>query len=187
MKRRLASLVALAVVFVFMNGCGTFKAYEGPELPDSELATIHGYYRFWLISQASVVIRSVDGKSACDSEAKVLPGLHWIKFAEGLLSLIGRRDLMCGIEIQTKAGHEYYIVPHSLEFETWPVRSGLHAILKRGFVQIEDRMPGISLGKMRIPAECTTGDVCRTDADCIVKTETCLKQSGFTFGVCYWP
>jgi hypothetical protein len=185
MMRNLASLIALTVLFVFMNGCGTFKAYEGPELPDSELATIHGHYCWRFFYGEDDTIRSVDGKyHGYGSEAKVLPGSHWIRFRHVTeYILVHGRYLSCGMDIETKAGHEYHIVPCSLEFEHRPPRLFEQDVI-RGSVQIEERLSGSSLGKMRIPTECAWGLICRTDADCIDAKSPCRKQSGFKCGFC---
>jgi hypothetical protein len=190
MKRNLASLIALSVLFVFMNGCGTFKAYEGPELPDSEIATIHGHYCQRFFYGRDDAIQCVDGKyHGFALEAKVLPGSHWIRFGDedSPISLIfsGRTygPITCGMDIETKAGHEYHIVPCSLEFpHRWP--RFIKGDVRRGSVEIEDRLSGSSLGKMRIPADCVWGVICRTDADCTPKQSTCIKKIGLKSGSC---
>ena len=81
MHRGLACLPALSI----LAACGTFRAYEGPELPPEEVARIsedfdgHGLVPFDI---SAVEILAVDGVSIVDHSGGtvvVLPGVHTLE------------------------------------------------------------------------------------------------------------
>ncbi len=85
MLKRVAIGLMLALL---VSGCGTMKAYEGPELPKSEIAVLHHTDRHgevWLLNYIVPIpgskhisfIDEIDGKGVDLSERiHILPGQH---------------------------------------------------------------------------------------------------------------
>ena len=186
LRRRLALLSIISVLAV-SAGCGTFKTYKDSELKGSEVATVSGHGHFWLAFGQAVWIEAVDGKSRgwvpFPSQAKILPGLHWVLFEQ--ISTIGPSGgaFWCVFEIEAAAGHDYRVVPNTVKLPPWEGNSSEE--MKKGTVQIEDRVSGQSLGVTQQPTECSrSGVFCREDADCRHIKNKCNKLSGYMFGLC---
>jgi len=71
------TLVVLSLLLA-ASGCATYRAYEGPGRPSSEVAIIHGDAKVRAFSPVALVIRVVDGQSvdARYSSVALLPGEH---------------------------------------------------------------------------------------------------------------
>ena len=185
-RRRLA-LFSIVSVLAVTAGCGTFKTYQNSELKGSEVATISGHGRLWLAFGQAVWIEAVDGKNRgwvlFPAQAKVLPGSHWVLFEQ--ISTIGPAggNVWCGMEIEAVAGHDYQIVPNSVKLPPW--ESNNVEEMKKGTVEIEEKLSGRSIGIKQQPTECSrAGGFCRDDADCRHMRNKCNKLSGYMFGFC---
>lgn len=127
----LRGLLPLVVVLaLLLSGCGTIKAYEGPELPKSEISVIDADYghglmlAFFGILPIPVSFRHgtnvliVDGHKGIRAPYHILPGQHtarvlYIRNAPvDLCSLFGcffEYRAILTIKFTTEAGHEYRI------------------------------------------------------------------------------
>ncbi|MDJ0948920.1 MAG: hypothetical protein QNJ94_08360 [Alphaproteobacteria bacterium] len=111
------------IVFTMLIGtaaCGAKKVYEGPAVPDAELATISPAYFecYWLLARCQVRIVRIDGtgisESSSDATLEVRPGLRKITF-------VYQEDSLCTVACLTKdqwlgeailyaeAGHDYRV------------------------------------------------------------------------------
>ena len=117
------SLLVCLVVLSLATGCGTMKAYEGPDLPREEIAVVSAgglFYRNYVFGGSSLQLTRVDGKRAESIRAvrpksvKVLPGPHrfGVTYRYGHIfspSCALGCDTTTVISFDTEAGHEYRI------------------------------------------------------------------------------
>lgn len=68
----------IAGAAVFLHGCMTLKAYEGPRLPVDEIARVQGDYKVRAGAPVSLLLRQVDGLTldVRYSAVDLLPGIH---------------------------------------------------------------------------------------------------------------
>ncbi len=89
-RPRLAGFILLLIITIVVSGCGTMKAYPGPELPREQLAIIkEGAADFKILGRTSVIaIRAVDGlkRGHGDETIAIKPGRHNLSVQLVLLS-----------------------------------------------------------------------------------------------------
>ena len=138
MFKRAAIALVLALL---LSGCGTTKAYEGPELPKSEIAVLqasdkHGF----ALAIAGILpvpspkhlstVVEVDGKksSLFAKKIHVLPGLHSLRALYtgrhivnfcGYLGCVAEYSTHLSIDFVAVAGHEYRIPVERRDERDW--------------------------------------------------------------------
>ena len=139
-------LLPLVVLFaLLLSGCGTIKAYEGPELTKSEISVIDSRHSHgWMVAfmgvlpiplsiRHSTIVLIVDGhKGRGVYPYHVLPGQHTAKvrytgtapvdlcgaFA-GIGGCIFQYEASLTINFTTEAGHEYRIPAERRDERDW--------------------------------------------------------------------
>lgn len=119
------ALLAASVVALTLAGCGVVSeltggstnAYDGPERPDSEVATIYGHFRLFARPHSPVVeIAGVDDfltglpMASYYATVKTLPGLHRIK----LSCTMAGGFAFPAITAELKAGKAYALQCHDM-------------------------------------------------------------------------
>ncbi len=135
---RLAALLCALALF----GCGTMKAYDGPEKPESEVAVVlryerHDYYPFsvWGILPVPVptakhhtIVMKVDetAVSGVIEQIVVAPGRHSVSIAYsqeipicGYGGCIITHSSESSITFMAEAGHKYRIPAEQRDERTW--------------------------------------------------------------------
>ncbi len=120
-------LLPLVVVLELLSSGCTMKAYEGPELPRSEIAVIERRYGHGGVLQLMgfflpiprdrhrTVIVKIDGKRPGGTEFHILPGQHTAKVRYWrypdvyLWGIPNYRTRDLSIDFTAEAGHEYRI------------------------------------------------------------------------------
>ena len=134
-------LPLVVVLALVMSGCGTIKAYDGPELPQSEISVLdsrhsHGWMlAFWGILPIPLSVRhdtnvlEVDGhKSKGVYPYHLRPGQHTAKVRYtgnapvnlcGQFGCIFTQEAVLTISFTTEAGHEYRILAERRDERNW--------------------------------------------------------------------
>lgn len=105
---RPAGLV-IAGAAVFLHGCMTLKAYEGPRLPVDEVARVQGDYKVRAGAPVSLLLRQVDGLTVDIrySAVELLPGMHTLLVD---CSLLGGSASRHRLNVDLAADRRYVIV-----------------------------------------------------------------------------
>lgn len=121
MKRRYTTLPTILLALGLLSGCDTTKGYEGPDLPDEQLAFVKdaGRLEVNIFVYRNTIIRQIDGKSV-DSyfgigRIAILPGEHTLTFdyeewVETMIAFPMRTHSMDNagsLSFTARAGHEY--------------------------------------------------------------------------------
>ena len=135
-------LPLVIVLALLLSGCGTIKAYEGPELTKSEISVIDGHYSHgWMVAMFGIlpiplsvrhetVVLAVDGKQGkgFGFSYHVRPGQHTAKVrytGHGPVDLcsefgcIFSHKASLTINFATEAGHEYRIPAERRDERDW--------------------------------------------------------------------
>lgn len=104
--RKYLSMLGVCGMVVFMVGCGTLKAYTGPELPDNNTALIKSDYRFPF---HMVQIISIDNYTTTSANARVLPGHHSLTVELYQSYVITHVTVRGNISIDARAGYRYIL------------------------------------------------------------------------------
>ena len=133
MLRRILFALVLALL---SSGC-SIKAYEGPELPKSEIAIIYQYYVFDVGGLFGVVplptkrhrtqVYEIDGKDMPNRGwVYVLPGRHSVKVdyscfggIAGDVCFLNYKTRDLSIDFTAKAGHQYRIPAERRGEKNW--------------------------------------------------------------------
>jgi len=193
--RLMVSLFMLTFFAMFTISC-THIAYSGPELPDSEIAIIKSYYRYYFFTDEDCTFYSVDGHHlGVIYTIKATPGQHWMEISifRGSGNLGGQHvPEVCAFDLDVKAGLKYQIKPHSLTRgqgapPLWQSRSNSSRSLYNGSLVIEVTKPEGGQEMQIVKTTCHLGgaNLCRKISDCGVKLDTrCIPQQGYDFGRC---
>jgi hypothetical protein len=133
MKRRGITVATLFWMVALATGCGTMKAYDGPALPETELAFVVVSSRLdkTPFQYRDTVVESIDGKAVDSSlvfeEIAVLPGLHTLTFeyqewVEPLVVPALRTHAEDGagpISFEAQAGHVYEVRSDRRDGRLW--------------------------------------------------------------------
>ena len=130
--------IAIALVLALLSSGCTTKAYEGPELPKSEIAVLREVHQHGVILTPSFFLvvpltehvtsiieidkKSVPGTPTAGSTIHILPGQHTAR-----VHYIKRRplfgpptyDIYISINFTAKAGHEYRIPTERRGEKNW--------------------------------------------------------------------
>ena len=134
-------LPLVIVLALLLSGCGTIKAYEGPELTKSEISVIDGHYSHgWMVAMIGILpipmtfrhetrVFEIDGRSGGGGwPYHVLPGQHTAKVRytdNHPVNLCGQFGCIFGykasltINFATEAGHEYRIPAERRDERDW--------------------------------------------------------------------
>ena len=205
-------LITAACVVSLMGCSSTYKAYktyDGMELPLAEIATVHNssHYAFWSFTD----IVSVDGmliKQPANAIA-ALPGTHWYQVAvtrRSILAMLLLKDgfyheAICGFMLQAAPGATYTLgvvenggLASTNEHKVYIASLGIEETFANGASVIR-----------QIPTECTNLDLiergwferlnprvskkylCQDKLDCQVEGTVCIKEAGYSYGVCGNP
>jgi hypothetical protein len=104
-------LVSTAAVAMLLAACATQKIYEGPDLPQAQVAVIEGSPRISAGLPLSAVIRKVDDAVITwqHSTVAVLPGEHHLLVD----CILGPTTIRYQLSLNAAAGHHYVIVADS--------------------------------------------------------------------------
>lgn len=105
--RKYAGFITIALLLVSLSGCGTMKAYEGPELPQSQVAILKGTELF----AYHVKPMFIDGKPTylMKNKVAVLPGRHVVTVDYFWQTGLGGATATGSVVFAAEAGHEYQI------------------------------------------------------------------------------
>lgn len=109
----LRALLAAGTAGALLGGCGTATTYDGPELPEEEVAVLEGYWRYYLLAMRIVQITKVDGKPALATSpvtrVMLSAGRHSVELQVG--TILGEAGLTtrCSFAAQFERGHRYRI------------------------------------------------------------------------------
>jgi hypothetical protein len=173
-------------------GCSTFVAYSGPTLPDTQVATLRCYWRYYLVYIGECHVSAIDGRRPGISQimgitSKLAPGNHWVEFGvEQYFGGGGGKTDVCAFDFDFEAGYQYQIKAHSLEFDVgWMAKHS--PILYAGSVVVEATSPGGQSQAHKVNATCSFGggSFCRETSDCVPHPDIrCFPQEGHSFGKC---
>ena len=153
----IATWMAGCSAILMLTGCSAVKAYPGPALPDSAVARLHGYFRYYVLAIDEVKILKVDGQAHGAYEAVVTPGRHTFMTEAGgmFLGAVGFRR--CAFELEVEAGHDYYLVPNTYKAIPGTLKKipgpfpGSTLLASR---DVEVRFAERSLGRQTISLQC---------------------------------
>lgn len=195
----LTTMFLSTVTSLLLVGCGTFVAYPGPERPDSEVASIECYSRYYFVYIGSCHITAVSGRRPDTSpvyatDARVAPGRQWFEVAfESYFGGGGGVSDVCAFDLDMRAGHSYQIRAHSLKVDAG-LLSRHGATLYKGSLQIEARSGAGAGETLTVALTCRPfgGALCREVSDCGanpagLRDVSCVKSPEFGFGRCVHP
>ena len=187
-RGRLAAACSVAVLA--LSGCGTLRAFPGPERPDAEVAVITGYNRNYLVYWDEAHVSSVDGLRPAGwapwvRNARVLPGRHWVEVTRH--ATVGGYTV-CAFATEFAAGHRYTMRAHGLHTET-PYLEQVYGGFFRGTLVLEVSAPGAAPELRTVDTLCAprgaTPSFCARDADCThYHGAVCRPVPESTFGTC---
>ncbi len=115
-----AWLIALLFVGLANLPACTHIAYEGPELPADQVATLSCYFRFYLFAITSCNFEEVDGKRSYANTLKLMPGEHSVTLEVSLSAGESSSKLNeCEFDFDYKAGYTYKVLAHSVEVQKY--------------------------------------------------------------------
>ena len=158
---RLVSWLAIPLI----TGCNTVID-AAADLPDSEVAIVRGYERYYVFYNRWLNITRVDdevqpGFPGHSDAARVAPGRH-LFLVEEVFASLGESSQLCFFELETEAGHTYRLRPGS--GSTQPNR----VVAFAGTIDADVEVDGEVATAVRIPVECLRpASSCRSDADCV--------------------
>lgn len=190
-----------------MTSCAshTYKIYEGPERPLSQIVTILNSpkYSFW----SFIRMDSVDGLrvKAAATGYTVLPGAHWYqvwvdRHAQGAMFLLDAyyTEAVCGFSFDSAPGTTYQI----MDVENGQIDQDKKRKMFKATTVVEQQLGEGKSITLRIPAECVSWDflnagsfkrndqsakggfLCRDNVDCRNEGETCVDETGYLYGIC---
>jgi len=147
------------------TACADFVTSSGPALPDSELAILKCYTRYYLVYIDECHVAAVDAQQPATSQlfsktAKVAPGRRRIVFdieqTVGGGKGGGGPTYRCEFEDDFRAGHQYAIRAHSLQSEVpWLARRDQTPF--KGTIEIGETTAAGDLPAHRVDVVCRFG------------------------------
>lgn len=193
---RLGRALWLGLVCCLAGGCSTFVAYPGPPLPDSDVATLSCYSRYYFVYIESCRFQAVDGQRPKLSElfgnaSKMTPGPHWFEVAfEKYFGGGGGVTDVCAFDMEVQSGYSYQIKAHSLQTDIGLLAKHDQRGFYGGSLTIEVTSPARTQETRQVAVTCNFagGSMCRRDSDCVPHPDIrCFPQQGFAFGACrFW-
>lgn len=181
MFRKISATVG-ACLLALLAGCVLHQTYGEPELPESELAVVEGYWRYLFLYDEELHIVSVDGKRKSerlfDAYSVSLPaGKHWLQLS---IKRNSGEIARCAFEWQFDARHRYKMnrLRHDQFLLAHPATSFFTAS-----ISMEVTAPAKPDQLLSVPAVCARNALCRQDADCS-PAHSCQSDAGFEFGAC---
>lgn len=196
-----------AACAALVTGCSsTYKAYEGAELASSQIVTVSNSPRsaFWSFTD----VYSVDGMrlERPASAIAVVPGKHWYqvvvtrrsKAATFLLQDGFYQEAICGFMLEAAPGARYSLGAvdnggraSTNEHKVYNASVGIDEMLADGAPvtrQIPTECANLDLierGRFeRLEPIVSKGFLCRAEMDCRAEGAACMKEPGYTHGVC---
>jgi len=178
----------LVVSCCALSACGSFRAYPGAKLPDSEVATVECYFRYYFVYLTQCSFTAVDGLRTSISQletktTKIPPGSHWIELElEYNLGGASGSDI-CSFDLDLQSGYVYQIKAGTLHtnIKWYEKRHGLFG----GSIEVRAIPPSGTPEDRHIEVTCGGGSMCRKDEDCVHHPDIrCIPQEGFPFGEC---
>lgn len=171
-----------ACMLAFLAGCVMHQTYGDPELAESELAVVEGYWHYLFLYDEEMHIVSVDGKRKSeglfDAYSVSLPsGKHWLQLS------IKRNSgdiARCAFEWQFDAKHRYKMnrLRHDQFLLAHPASSPFKAS-----ISMEVTAPAKPVQLLNVPAICAKEALCRQNSDCS-PNDSCQSDAGLDFGTC---
>lgn len=162
-----------------------------PEQPDSEVAILEGYKRYYVLYYEQGDISAVDGKrsggfAGSTSSVRLPPAEHWIEIMLERYVLGGGPYATCAFRFRFEARHSHQIKAHSLK-----AKVGLLAHPAedpyRGLLTLSITTPEGQETSENVTAICATPYqiLCTDNPDCGAG-RYCDTKPGHEFGVCRW-
>ncbi|MCM2359144.1 MAG: hypothetical protein NDI77_13425 [Geobacteraceae bacterium] len=105
--RKYACSICMALLLVSMSACGTMRAYEGAELPQTQVAIIKGTE--WLAYHVKPMLIDGNPTYLMKNKVVVLPGRHVVTVDYYWTAGMGFVTATGSVEFTAEAGHEYQI------------------------------------------------------------------------------
>ena len=177
-------------MLALLAACGTLETGADRELPDTGIAVLEGYKRFYVLYYEQGDISAVDGKRPDNllgyvNSVRLLPGGHWIEIQLERYAFGGGGPFaICAFRFQFEARHRYQIKAHSLTADVGLLAHPSHSSYK-GSISLETSTPGGTEKIENVAAVCATPhqNLCIKDSDC-PSNYPCHTQPGFEFGTC---
>jgi hypothetical protein len=177
-------------MLALLTACGTLETGADRELPDTGIAILEGYKRFYVLYYEQGDISAVDGKRPDNllgyvNSVRLLPGGHWIEIQLERYAFGGGGPFaICAFRFQFEAQRRYQIKAHSLTADVGLLAHPSHSPYK-GSISLETSTPGGQEKTENVAAVCTTPhqNLCIKDSDC-PSNYPCQTQPGFEFGAC---
>lgn len=174
---------------VLLTACGSAAIYPGADLPSSEVVTLKGFFKEYLIYSEQLEITAVDWQrpenSWFVSEARFSPGRHSIGIQQTIATMsIGRT--ICVVDGNFEAGHTYKFASFSSspDVHWYDVLPDQY----KGFIGIEVSTPGSKLQKIQLETECSSRkQLCSQVAECpnaSGRSYLCKREPDFKYGLC---
>lgn len=176
-----------------LASCGTIETGVAPDQPDSEVATLEGYRRYYLLYYEQGDISAVDGRrpdgfTGYTHAVRLPPGEHWIEIKLERYAFGGGGPYAtCAFRFRFEARHSYQIKAHSLKADVGLLAHPLHDPY-RGLITLNISAPERPDKTEDVATICATPHqiLCVSDPDC-GSGRHCDIQPGHEFGVCKWP
>lgn len=173
-----------------LAGCGTLHTWVGPERPDTEVAVLKGYDRYYLVYWDEAHVSSVDGLrpegyAPWTSTARLLPGRHWVEVTRH--STVGGYSV-CVFDAEFEAGRHYTLQAHGMRTDT-PYLAQAYGGFYRGTLVLKVSAPASPAQLRKVDTLCaprgSTPSFCAQDADCAHLSHTeCRPALESGFGTC---
>ncbi len=187
MSRMIFATVGVCML-AFLAGCVTHESYGDPEVPESELAVVEGYWHYLFLYDEEMHIVSVDGKRKRGSDAwfhaysvSLPTGKHWLELA---ILRNGGEIARCAFEWSFDAKHHYQMnhLRHDQLLLAHPASSPFTAS-----ISMEVTAPVKPAQLLSVPAVCGKATaMCRQNSDC-PPNDSCQLDARFDFGNCKPP
>jgi hypothetical protein len=211
LSRSAAVTLIIMVCVAFESGCAfsPHKTYDGPGRPASEIVTLYPSSQFAFWSQIS--IHSVDGQRFAGNVGaiSVLPGTHWYQVIDSRRSKLAMlflhdyfyTEAMCGFMLEAMPGTVYSL----LNIESGGLVATNERKVYRASIEIEERFAERDPIVRHIPIECASWDLlphgwhvlfseplalgflCQDNAHCLAEGAACIKEAGYSYGICAKP
>ena len=183
---RLAAL-CLAAAAAGCASVGAIKAYDGPERPDDQVATLRTELQDEAFAVSDTEIVAVDGVNYKRPHyaAQMLPGTHWV----GILSTVRlssqKREQFCAFELNFESACTYRLFLPS--YPSAALDAGPSGAWQVGSsMQLNVECADTSYAT-RVPLECSGRALCRSDSNCPQPGMRCVRDARFSFGACAGP
>jgi hypothetical protein len=202
-------LTAACAAFVTACSSAVYKTYNGVDLSSSQVVTVSNSPRsaFWSFTD----VYSVDGMRLEQAAKAIaaLPGKHWYQVVVTRRSEVAMfflqdgfyQEAICGFMLEAAPGTRYLLgvvdnggLASTNEHYVYNASLGIEEILANGAAstrQIPTECASLDLIKRdrfeRLEPIVAKGFLCRATTDCRVEGAACIKEAGYTHGVCRIP